>query len=259
MANSLLLKQALDLFSPVHGQFPPFDAEALEQPLLPLAPAAIKATKPLKKGNNFMGKPSPLLHCFYDGTWSTVKRSFTVVHDFKDVCFHSYFSLMDEIRKCPDQNYHEIRYMNKLILSFPFPHRNQELLLRDGLDSAIVREKPNNKWTDVAAVLHRSSSPERDGLGELYWLRLLLLKLTLHFFRESDSRVSDLDNGCGAFPHGVHLLVNGTTERPRMCVFRSNKHLYVQVIDDTKMHTLASASTKKKPLKSLNTLLDLPL
>ncbi|KAG2250741.1 hypothetical protein Bca52824_080877 [Brassica carinata] len=40
------------------------------------------------------GKPSPLLHCFYDGTWSTVKRSFTVVHDFKDVCFHSYFSLI---------------------------------------------------------------------------------------------------------------------------------------------------------------------
>ncbi|CAN6998041.1 unnamed protein product, partial [Brassica oleracea var. botrytis] len=75
------------------------------------------------------GKPSPLLHCFYDGTWSTVKRSFTVVHDFKDVCFHSYFSLMDEIRKCPDQNYHEIRYMNKLILSVPFPHRNQELLI----------------------------------------------------------------------------------------------------------------------------------
>ncbi|CAF2117079.1 BnaCnng08800D [Brassica napus] len=158
MANSLLLKQALDLFSPVHGQFPPLDAEALEQPLLPLAPSAIKATKPLKKGKREPeddldtkvnltstaeerlgpilklfdavgeGKPSPLLHCFYDGTWSTVKRSFTVVHDFKDVCFHSYFSLMDEIRKCPDQNYHEIRYMNKLILSVPFPHRNQELL-----------------------------------------------------------------------------------------------------------------------------------
>lgn len=33
-----------------------------------------------------------------------------------------------------------------------------------------------------------------------------------------------------------------------MCVFRSNKHLYVQVIDDTKMHTLASASTKQKPI-----------
>ncbi|KAF8088419.1 hypothetical protein N665_0543s0029 [Sinapis alba] len=58
------------------------------------------------------GKPSPLFHCFYDGTWSTIKRSFTVVRDFKDVCFHSYFSLMDEIRKrCPDQNYHEIRLL----------------------------------------------------------------------------------------------------------------------------------------------------
>ncbi|RWW21348.1 hypothetical protein GW17_00014508 [Ensete ventricosum] len=32
-----------------------------------------------------------------------------------------------------------------------------------------------------------------------------------------------------------------------MSVFRSNNHLYVQVIDDTKMHTLASASTMQKP------------
>ncbi|GFY81516.1 ribosomal L18p/L5e family protein [Actinidia rufa] len=40
----------------------------------------------------------------------------------------------------------------------------------------------------------------------------------------------------------------GTTERPRLCVFRSNKHLYVQVIDDSKMHTLASASTMQKPI-----------
>ncbi|KAJ0230106.1 putative membrane protein [Hirschfeldia incana] len=58
------------------------------------------------------GKPSPLVHCFYDGTWSTIKRSFTVVRDFRDVCFHSYFSVMDEIRKCcPDQKYHEIRLL----------------------------------------------------------------------------------------------------------------------------------------------------
>lgn len=40
--------------------------------------------------------------------------------------------------------------------------------------------------------------------------------------------------------------VEGCPERPRMSVFRSNKHLYVQVIDDTKMHTLASASTMQK-------------
>lgn len=42
--------------------------------------------------------------------------------------------------------------------------------------------------------------------------------------------------------------VEGTPERPRLCVFRSNKHIYVQVIDDSKMHTLASASTMQKAI-----------
>uniref|UniRef100_A0A453MBN2 Uncharacterized protein n=1 Tax=Aegilops tauschii subsp. strangulata TaxID=200361 RepID=A0A453MBN2_AEGTS len=42
--------------------------------------------------------------------------------------------------------------------------------------------------------------------------------------------------------------VSGTTERPRLSVFRSNKHLYAQVIDDTKSCTLASASTMHKAL-----------
>ncbi|KQK12362.1 50S ribosomal protein L18, chloroplastic [Brachypodium distachyon] len=42
--------------------------------------------------------------------------------------------------------------------------------------------------------------------------------------------------------------VSGTTERPRLSVFRSNKHLYAQVIDDTKSCTVASASTMHKSL-----------
>ncbi|KAK1380473.1 50S ribosomal protein L18, chloroplastic [Heracleum sosnowskyi] len=46
----------------------------------------------------------------------------------------------------------------------------------------------------------------------------------------------------------IRKKVEGTTERPRLSVFRSNKHIYVQVIDDTKMHTLASASTMQKPI-----------
>ncbi|KAK9084478.1 hypothetical protein Scep_030949 [Stephania cephalantha] len=46
----------------------------------------------------------------------------------------------------------------------------------------------------------------------------------------------------------IRKKVEGTPERPRLCVFRSNKHMYVQVIDDTKMHTLASASTMQKPV-----------
>jgi len=42
---------------------------------------------------------------------------------------------------------------------------------------------------------------------------------------------------------GVRKKINGTTERPRLSVFRSNKGLFVQVIDDLKGTTLVSAST----------------
>jgi large subunit ribosomal protein L18 len=41
----------------------------------------------------------------------------------------------------------------------------------------------------------------------------------------------------------VREKVKGTPERPRMAVYRSVEHIYVQVIDDIKGHTLASAST----------------
>jgi large subunit ribosomal protein L18 len=38
----------------------------------------------------------------------------------------------------------------------------------------------------------------------------------------------------------------GTPERPRLAVFRSNKHIYAQIIDDTVGNTLVSASTNQK-------------
>ena len=38
--------------------------------------------------------------------------------------------------------------------------------------------------------------------------------------------------------------VSGTAERPRMTVFRSNKQIYVQLVDDSEGNTLASASSK---------------
>jgi large subunit ribosomal protein L18 len=45
-------------------------------------------------------------------------------------------------------------------------------------------------------------------------------------------------------------LAKSGSGRPRLCVFRSSKHIYAQVIDDTKGHTLASASSLEKDLKS---------
>ena len=42
---------------------------------------------------------------------------------------------------------------------------------------------------------------------------------------------------------------SGTAERPRLAVFRSNNHMYAQVIDDTVGNTLVSASTLQKDVK----------
>jgi len=43
---------------------------------------------------------------------------------------------------------------------------------------------------------------------------------------------------------------SGTPERPRLAVFRSNKHMYAQIIDDVKGVTLAAASTVEKDVKA---------
>lgn len=45
--------------------------------------------------------------------------------------------------------------------------------------------------------------------------------------------------------------IRGTTERPRLCVYRSNKHIYAQIVDDQETRTLASVSTLSKELASL--------
>lgn len=49
----------------------------------------------------------------------------------------------------------------------------------------------------------------------------------------------------------VRAKVSGSPERPRLSVFRSNEHIYAQVIDDTKHQTLAAASTLEPELKSV--------
>ena len=44
----------------------------------------------------------------------------------------------------------------------------------------------------------------------------------------------------------VRSKISGTPERPRLCVYRSNDNIYVQVIDDTVGNTLAAASSTEK-------------
>jgi large subunit ribosomal protein L18 len=46
----------------------------------------------------------------------------------------------------------------------------------------------------------------------------------------------------------VRKKISGTPERPRLNVFRSLNHIYAQIVDDAKGHTLVSASTLEKPL-----------
>ncbi len=48
----------------------------------------------------------------------------------------------------------------------------------------------------------------------------------------------------------VRRKVSGTAERPRLCVYRSNTNLYVQIIDDVAAKTLVAASTLDKEIKT---------
>lgn len=48
----------------------------------------------------------------------------------------------------------------------------------------------------------------------------------------------------------VRRKISGTQERPRLCVYRSNTNLYVQIIDDVAGNTIVSASTLDKEIKT---------
>ncbi len=48
----------------------------------------------------------------------------------------------------------------------------------------------------------------------------------------------------------VRRKISGTAERPRLCVYRSNSNIYVQVIDDVAGNTLVQASTLDKEVKT---------
>ena len=49
----------------------------------------------------------------------------------------------------------------------------------------------------------------------------------------------------------LRFKINGTAERPRLCVFRSESHIYAQVIDDVAGVTLAAAASNEKGFEGL--------
>ena len=48
----------------------------------------------------------------------------------------------------------------------------------------------------------------------------------------------------------VRRKISGTAERPRLCIYRSNSNIYVQIIDDVTEKTLVQASTLDKEIKT---------
>jgi large subunit ribosomal protein L18 len=60
----------------------------------------------------------------------------------------------------------------------------------------------------------------------------------------------DKQTGRARRHHRVRRKVSGTAERPRLAVFRSNKHITAQVIDDKTGRTVAAASTVEKDLRA---------
>jgi large subunit ribosomal protein L18 len=47
----------------------------------------------------------------------------------------------------------------------------------------------------------------------------------------------------------IRKKLSGTPERPRLCIFRSAKHIYAQIIDDTKGQTMVAISTQDQTVK----------
>lgn len=56
----------------------------------------------------------------------------------------------------------------------------------------------------------------------------------------------------------VRKKISGTPERPRLCVFRSSKHTYAQLVDDVSGRVLTAASTLEKPIREMELPPDTP-
>jgi len=64
------------------------------------------------------------------------------------------------------------------------------------------------------------------------------------------SNVSDKQRARSRRHHRVRKKVSGTAEKPRLAVFRSNRHVVAQVVDDTSGRTLAAASSLEAAVRA---------
>ncbi|KAH7689701.1 hypothetical protein IHE45_02G000600 [Dioscorea alata] len=55
------------------------------------------------------GVPNKLTRCLKDGTWSSIKAACLIVREFKDICFHSYFSVMDGLLEARGETLMDIK------------------------------------------------------------------------------------------------------------------------------------------------------
>jgi large subunit ribosomal protein L18 len=62
--------------------------------------------------------------------------------------------------------------------------------------------------------------------------------------------INDKQRALARRHHRVRKKISGTAERPRLAVYRSNRHITAQVIDDRAGRTLAAASTVEKDLRA---------
>ena len=57
------------------------------------------------------------------------------------------------------------------------------------------------------------------------------------------------NSGRARIKKGIRKKIHGTSEKPRLCVFRSNKGIYAQIIDDTNQSTLVGTSSFVKDIR----------
>jgi large subunit ribosomal protein L18 len=85
-------------------------------------------------------------------------------------------------------------------------------------------------------------------ISKLCWIaaqQLAMGNLQLAIVTMANLRRAEIRN---AIHTRIRRKVRGTTERPRLAVYRSLNHIYAQLIDDEKAQTIASASTTEKTL-----------